>query len=61
MSPTDDDSTKLSCKIVRMCEKMEWGCRQHVAAENQYVTQERKWDKHSIRIPFGVHGLYISD
>jgi len=44
-----------------MCEKMEWGCRQHVAAENQYVTQERKWDKHSIRIPFGVHGLYISD
>jgi len=61
MAPTDDDSTKLSCKVGKVCEKMEWGRRKHVASKCLCVTQEWKQDKHSIGIPFGAHGLSISD
>jgi hypothetical protein len=61
VAPTDDDSTKLSCKVGKMCEKMEWDRRKHVAPKILCVTQERKQDTHSIGIPFGVRGLSIYD
>ena len=61
MLPTDDDSTKLSCKVVKMCEKMEWGRRLHVAPESLCAIQETRRGKKSVGIPFGVHGLSISD